>query len=114
MNLIEQKPVSLAQVHDILKRKEKEYAESGLELGYEQKKALEHTAKFSKISAKDAKDLEGKLSALELTLTPDRVVKIIELLPESIDDVRAIFAKERFKYTEEDIKKITDLVDQYR
>jgi len=42
------------------------------------------------------------------------VSKIVDLLPETTDDVRAIFAKERFKYTEEEIKQITDLVDQFR
>jgi len=114
MNLIEEKPVSISEVNEILKKKEKDYVDAGLELGYEQKKAFEHAAKFSKIGVKDAKELEGKLSALELALTPDRIVKIVELMPDSVDDVRAIFAKERFKYTEDDIKKIIDLVKQYK
>ncbi|MCX6695027.1 MAG: RNA polymerase Rpb4 family protein [Candidatus Altiarchaeota archaeon] len=114
MDLMEEKPISVPEVNEILKRKEKEYADSGLELGYEQKKALEHAMKFSKISVKDAKELAGKLGSLELGLTQDRVVKITELMPGTTDDVRAIFAKERFKYTEEDIKKVIDLVDQYR
>ena len=114
MNLIEEKHISIPEVGEILKKREKEYGEYGIELGYEQKKALEHAAKFSKISVKDAKELEGKLAALELGLASDRLVKIIELMPGNVDDVRAIFAKERFKYTEEDIKKIIDLVDQFR
>jgi len=114
MNLIEEKPVSIPEVNKILKEKEKDYTEYGIELGYEQKKALEHAGKFSKLGVKDARELAVKLSSLELALTPDRVVKIVELMPADVDDVRAIFAKERFKYTEEDIKKVIDLVDQYR
>ena len=55
-----------------------------------------------------------KLSELELKLTEEQIVKICDLLPETVDDMRAIFAKERFKYSEDEIKKILDIVDQYR
>ena len=48
----------------------------------------------------------GQLSKLELDLTDDNIIKIVDLLPETVDDVRAIFAKERFRYNEEEIKKI--------
>ena len=114
MNLIEEKPISLSEVNEILKKKEKAYSEYGLELGYEQKKALDHASKFAKLGVKDARELEGKLISLELSLTSDRAVKIVELMPDTVDDVRAIFAKERFKYTEDDINKIIDLVKQYK
>jgi DNA-directed RNA polymerase subunit F len=114
MNVLEERPTSLAEVGSILKGKEEVYVAAGGELLYEQKKALEHAAKFGKISEKDAKEMMGKLSSLEMVLGAERIVKIIDLMPKSVDDIRAIFAKERFKYTEEEIKKIIDVVDQYR
>jgi len=114
MDILGETPVSLPEVTEILKAKEADYKEAGIELLYEQRKALDHALKFSKISEKDAKELTTKLATLDLNLTADRIVKIVDLMPKSVDDTRAIFAKERFKYTEEEIKKITDLVDQYR
>ncbi len=114
MDVVEERPVSLPEVSDILKAKEKEYADAGIELLYEQRRALDHAAKFNKVSIKDAGEMTEKLAALDITLSPERIVKIIDLMPEGVDDIRAIFAKERFKYTEEEIKKITDVVDQYR
>jgi DNA-directed RNA polymerase subunit F len=114
MNVLEEKPVSLLEVADILTGKEKKYSEGGVDLLYEQKRALEHAKKFSKISSKDAREMAAKLSELDITLSADRIIKIIDLMPKNVDDIRAIFAKERFKYTEEEIKKITDVVDQYR
>jgi DNA-directed RNA polymerase subunit F len=36
--------------------------------------------------------------------------KIAELLPQHPDDVRAIFAKERFNLEEKEVKQIVDLV----
>jgi len=114
MDVIDEKPVSLPEVAAVMKEKEEIYVGAGGELLYEQKRALEHAAKFAKIGEKDAKEMAGKLSTLEITINADRIVKIIDLMPKNVDDIRAIFAKERFKYTEEEIKKIIDVVDQYR
>jgi DNA-directed RNA polymerase subunit F len=114
MDSIEERPVSIPEVSAILANKDEAYKAGGAELLYEQKRALEHAQKFSKISVKDAQDMAGKLAVLELQLNAERIVKIIDLMPKTIDDIRAIFAKERFKYTEEELKKITDIVDQYR
>ncbi|MBD3387552.1 MAG: DNA-directed RNA polymerase subunit F [Candidatus Altiarchaeales archaeon] len=114
MDVVDSKPVSISEVAVVLKGKEKEYAEREIDLLYEQRRALEHAAKYSKVSVKDAEAMKSKLSELELNLTEERIVKIIDLMPNSVDDIRAIFAKERFRYSEEEIKKITDVVDQYR
>ncbi len=114
MDVLDEKPVTLVEVEAILKKKDKQYKDEEFELSYEQKRALEHASKFARLSKKDTKEITSKLKELDLGLGPDRVAKIIDILPESTDDVRAIFAKERFKYTEEDIKQITNIIAQYR
>lgn len=114
MDILEERPVTLPEVSAVLKERDEAYKAAGAELLYEQKKALEHAEKFSKIASKDAQEMAEKLSKLEFALGADRIAKIVDLMPKSVDDIRAIFAKERFKYTEEEIKKITDVVDQYR
>lgn len=114
MNLVSEEPITLAEVADILKKKEKQYKDEEKEFSYEQKRALDHSKTSAKLNKRDSLALQKKLTELELNLNPEWVVKIVDLLPESVDDVRAIFAKERFKYEEADIKQITDLVDQYK
>jgi len=114
MDVLGEKPVTLPEVAEILKEKEGEYTGRAVELIYSQRKALDHASKFSKVKSKDAEEMVSKLSALDLTLGADRIVKIVDLMPKNVDDIRAIFAKERFKYTEDEIKKIIDVVDQYR
>jgi DNA-directed RNA polymerase subunit F len=114
MEVLEERPVSLPEVAVILKSKEKLYAKDEIELLYEQRRALDHAKKFSNISAKDSKEMITKLSSLDITIGAERVIKIIDLMPQNVDDIRAIFAKERFKYTEDEIKSIIDIVDQYR
>ena len=114
MKQISERPVTISEVKEILKQEEKDYAEAGKEMLYEQKRAKEHADKFAKITVKQAKELSEKLAKLSMQLPEERITKIVDLMPETTDDVRAIFAKERFKYTEEEIKQITDLIAGYK
>lgn len=114
MKVINEKYVTLSEVRDILEEKEKRYAKVKSELPYEQKRALEHARKYAKLGHKDAAELKKKINELALSLTDEQIVKICDFLPTEVDDVRAIFAKERFKYGEEDIKRILEIVAQYR
>ena len=89
MNIVDQEPVTLAEVSNILKKKDKEYQEWEGELRYEQKRSLDHASKFKKVSLKDVAGMRKELTALDLDLSSERVVKIIDQLPKSVDDVRA-------------------------
>ena len=102
------KYVPLAEVKNILKKISKERKE----LTYEQRIALEHAEAFSKISVKATQDLIKELKTLE-RLEEFHVYKIADILPTTADDVKAIFAKERFTPTETEIKKIVEIVAKY-
>ena len=104
----EVKFVPLAEVKNILKKISKERKE----LTYEQRIALEHAEAFSKISVKATQDLIKELKTLE-RLEEFHVYKIADILPTTADDVKAIFAKERFTPTESEIKKIIEFVAKY-
>ena len=104
----EVKYVPLAEVKNILKKISKERKE----LTYEQRIALEHAEAFSKISVKATQDLIKELKTLD-RLEEFHVYKIADILPTTADDVKAIFAKERFTPTESEIKKIIELVAKY-
>ena len=114
MDVVNEEPVTLTEVSQILKKKEKMYNDYGLELRYEQRRAMDHASKFQVVGKKDVDQMKKKLAELELNLNPERIVKIIDQMPKNVDDIRAIFAKERFKYSEEELKSITDIIDQYR
>ncbi len=112
MDIVEQKVVPLARVREILEKVAEGYTEEGRELLYEQKRALEHARRFPKLSVAETEELISNLQ--DFNLKPEQIIKICDLLPETVDDVRAIFEKERFRYTEDEIKKIIDLVAQYK
>jgi DNA-directed RNA polymerase subunit F len=100
--------VSLAEVKNILKKLSKERKE----LLYEQRIALEHAQKFSKLPLKKMQELIKDLKKLEI-IDDLYAYKIADLLPTSADDVKAIFAKSRITLDENNIKKILEIVNKY-
>ncbi len=43
-----------------------------------------------------------------------QAIALVDLMPERKEDVELIFAKERTRLEEEDIKKILELINKYR
>lgn len=96
--------VSIPEVKDIL-----EEVGEGRELNYEQKLALEHATYSVQTTPKNANNLIKALMEHE-RITEALAFKIVEIWPTHPDDVKAIFAKERFTITEEDIQVILQKV----
>lgn len=103
----EGKLLTLAEVKNILEREAKKR-----ELTYEQKLALEHARTFARISATNANKLISELKKLEF-ISEAIAYKIADVLPRHEDDVRAIFAKERYTLEKEDIDKILEIVGKF-
>ena len=83
----------------------------GHQFTYEQNITIDYVKKFEILDADDAKELRTKL---EEYLTPVQAVKVVDLMPEDLDDLRLIFAKERGTFETDALKNILDLLDQYR
>ena len=100
--------VTISEVKNILKKIEKDRKE----LIYEQRIALEHAQKFAKLSVKQTKDLIKELADLN-NIEENHAYKIADLLPTNEEQVKSIFAKERFTPSENDIKNILKIVNKY-
>ena len=104
----EAKPVSLAEVKNILKKVSKEREE----LLYEQKIALEHAQKFAQLTVKKTEDMIKELKGLDF-LRESHAYKIADILPKTDDDVKTILAKERITVGDKEIKSILEIVNKY-
>jgi DNA-directed RNA polymerase subunit F len=82
------------------------------DLGYEQKLALAHAQQFSKLSLEDSDKLKTELMKVE-HMTDALAFKIVEILPATPDDVRVIFAKERYTLEPDAINSITEAVKKF-
>ncbi|MFH1229641.1 MAG: RNA polymerase Rpb4 family protein [Candidatus Aenigmatarchaeota archaeon] len=107
MKIIESKPISMTEAKEILSSRE-----SRKELSYEQKLALEHLNKFTKLKQEDAKKLEDELSGV-LRMSQETLVQILNFLPKNPDEVRMIFSREKFSLKEDEINKILEITKKY-
>lgn len=76
------------------------------EPNYEQGIALEHLKKFVKIKPADSRKMVEELMKVNEKIKPEIAVKLVDLLPQDENDVRAVFTKERFALTKEEIDAI--------
>jgi len=102
------RPVSLSEVKNILSKVSKDREE----MLYEQRIALEHAQTFAKLPVKKTNDMIKELMKLEF-LEQVNAYKIADLLPNTKDDIKTIFAKERITLGEDNIKKILEIVGKY-
>jgi len=89
-----------------------EAEDSARTLSYELRKSIDHADSLSKSSVETAKALYGELATLE-KIKPEIANRITNIMPKSRDELRAIYAKERFTLLPEDLDQILDILHKY-
>ncbi|MBS1193530.1 MAG: RNA polymerase Rpb4 family protein [Methanothrix sp.] len=107
-SVLQEDLLTLAEVKDILdqirdKRSDEE------ELGYELRRAIRHAELFSKGTAEESRAVVAELIKLE-KMNLEIAVKIADIKPVNKDELRAIYAKERFTLSEEELDNILEIV----
>jgi DNA-directed RNA polymerase subunit F len=107
-SVLQEDLLTLAEVKDILdqirdKRSDEE------ELGYELRRAIRHAEIFSKGTAEESRAVLAELIKLE-KMNLEIAVKIADIKPVNKDELRAIYAKERFTLSEEELDNILEIV----
>ncbi len=110
--IISEEILTLGEVRELLDEVKKERENETKELGYELRKAMSHAETFSKLDAKKSKELMNELMKLE-KMKPEIAVRITDILPMSNDEIRSIYAKERYTLSENELKQILDLVVRF-
>ena len=105
MKILQEKFISYPKAKKMLEDREKVG-----ELSYEQKSSLEHLRKFSKLE--DDEKIEEELRLIE-KLREDLIVKIINNLPKTAEDVKVLFQKDVIDLSDEDIVKIIEVTNKY-
>ncbi len=99
--------VPLAEVKALLTKDVEER-----ELNYEKRLALEHAENFTPLDREDIRSMIEKLLEVE-RLELDRATKLADMLPLSPEEVRAIFAKERYTLSQEQIDQIITIIKKF-
>ncbi len=109
--LIEQTPLSLAEVKEHLHNIEEKRKE---ELNYLSNKVKEYLETFVKLDAKKANDLKRKLVDLDLTrIKEEHIAKIIDFLPSSVDELKVILQSYPLSLPKKDQESIVKVTKEF-
>jgi DNA-directed RNA polymerase subunit F len=104
--VIETDPITIAEVKEMLEER------SGFhELTYEQNLALDHVIKFTKLDQETALKL---VDELQQTIKKNQAVKLADIMPQDMADMRLMFAKERGSHKKEELETLLEVINKYR
>tara|TARA_Y100000034_G_scaffold116664_1_gene155248 strand:+ start:923 stop:1267 length:345 start_codon:yes stop_codon:yes gene_type:complete len=110
MQVTNERPITMSELTEDLATLEKKEKE----LNFRSNKTRSYLNNFKLLPIKDAEELSKKIEALDIPRLKDRqVVKVVDMLPQNLDEIRMIFTGETTTVNEENLKKILDVVKEY-
>lgn len=88
---------------------------SGRTLSYELRKSIDHADTLCKCSVETAKAVYQELldSEIKEKIRPEIAARIVNLWPQSRDELRTLYAKERYNILAEDLDVILEILHKY-
>jgi len=87
-------------------------AEADRDLRYELARAIEHVNRFADLDPSDSRELVDELLTEEKVDEPT-AIKIADLHPQDRDELRAVFAQERYALNGDELDAILNTVKKY-
>lgn len=104
-NVIDTKPIPAVKVRKIIE----DFSEEN-ELNYEQNVTLNHVSRFKHFSLEDSEKIIEELSEI---IKPKIAVRIVDLIPTDLSDLRLILAKESVPIKKEEMESILKILSKY-
>ena len=109
--IIEQKPISISEVKDILSKIHKRDEE----LSFRGGKTEDYVNEMGALGIRKAKEFIKKLEELEVPrLREQHILKIADTLPENTEQLKLILSGYNLTIVKDNLKKSMDVVDEYR
>ena len=110
---LEEEYLTIAETKDILADLELERVEDeDREMRYELARAIDHVNRFAVLDPEEAREFVEDLLELEKVDEPT-AYKIVDLKPLDRDELRAIYAQERYTLSGDELDEILAVVKQY-
>ncbi|MFV9630285.1 MAG: RNA polymerase Rpb4 family protein [Methanosarcinales archaeon] len=101
--------ITLAEIKDIFLTIKDHRTEQDMELGYELRRAINHADSFAKTDVQTSSKIIEELLKLE-KMKPEIAYRLADIMPSSFDEIRSIYAKERFSLDEKELIQILDII----
>jgi len=110
IKIVQETPMTLSEVKSELERIKKRDGE----LGFRASKAEDYLNTFSKLSEKDSNSLLEEIESLKIPrLAREHIVKIANILPETLDDLKVLLQGYTITLSKESQQKIIDVVAKF-
>jgi DNA-directed RNA polymerase subunit F len=110
---VDEEYLTISEVKELLEDVEAERAaDEERELRYELARAIEHVNRFAVLDPEETLDLVAELEELE-KVDEKTAYKIADLLPQTRDELRSIYAQERYALDGEELDEILNVVAKY-
>ncbi|MFC4245748.1 RNA polymerase Rpb4 family protein [Natribaculum luteum] len=111
--IVDEEFLTVSETKELLADIETERAlDEDRELRYELARAIEHVNRFALLEPEEADQLVEELQGLEKVDEPT-AYKITNLLPQDRDELRAVYAQERYSLSGDELDEILDIVARY-
>ncbi|MEM4268116.1 MAG: hypothetical protein QXK37_04785 [Candidatus Woesearchaeota archaeon] len=108
--IIEEKEITMAELKEHIDSIKKRDGE----LNFRSAKTEEYLSLFVNISAKESREMTEKIAKLNVPrLKEAHIVKIIDLMPKTIDDLKIIMQSYTLSVSEDNLRKILEIVQEY-
>ena len=111
--IVDEEYLTVSEAKDLLADLEAERAlHEERELRYELARAIEHVNRFAILETEDAQALVEDLQELEKVDEPT-AYKIANLLPRDRQELRTVFAQQRYSMSGEELDEILNVIAKY-
>ena len=105
IEIIKETPISLVETNVILEKIKKK----DKDLDEKQQKTQEYIHKLTKLTEKEVKEVKKKLEGIDLQrLKTKHITKIIDVMPQDMDSLKALFTSEPMTLKQEELNKILE------
>lgn len=108
--VIEQKPITMAELKEEIEKAKKKAEEQG----FRAQRTEEYLNSFVKLSAKKAQEMEEAIEKLKVPrLSAEHIVKIVDIKPETVDELKVVLQGYPITVTKENMGKIVEAVKKH-
>lgn len=110
---LEEEYLTVAETKEILEDIEIDRAaDEEREMRYELTRAIDHVNRFADLDADEAREFAAELADLD-KVDEKTAHKIVDLKPQDRDELRAVYAQERYSLSGEELDDIINVVKKY-
>lgn len=110
---LDEEYLTIAEVKEILGELEAQRAhDEDHEMRYELARAIDHVNRFALLDTEESRELVAQLREFD-KVNDETAYKIADLLPESRDELRAVYAQERYSLDGDELDEILNVVAKY-